>query len=43
MHLQKVLVDVDPETGLKHYVDPISMIVSNLKEPTKSNYFTILL
>ena len=33
----KGLVNVDTETGLRYYIDPISMIVSNLKEPTKSN------
>jgi hypothetical protein len=33
----KGVVDIDPETGLKHYVDPVSMLVSNLNEPTKSN------
>ena len=31
------LIYVDSETGLRHYIDPVSMIVSNLKEPTKSN------
>ena len=31
------LIYVDSETGLRHYIDPISMIVSNLKEPVKSN------
>lgn len=35
--LTKGLVNVDAETGLRYYIDPISMIVSNLKEPTKSN------
>jgi hypothetical protein len=35
--LTKGLVNVNTETGLRYYVDPISMIVSNLKEPTKSN------
>lgn len=31
------LIYVDSETGLRHYIDPVSMIVSNLKEPAKSN------
>lgn len=31
------LIYVDSETGLRHYIDPLSMIVSNLKEPVKSN------
>jgi hypothetical protein len=35
--LTKGVVNVDPETGLRYYIDPISMIVSNLQEPTKSN------
>ena len=35
--ITKGIVDIDPETGFRHYVDPISMIVSNLNEPTKSN------
>jgi hypothetical protein len=30
------IVDVDPETGIRNYIDPISMIVSNLNEPLKS-------
>lgn len=33
----KGIVDVDPTTGLKSYIDPISMIVANLDEPAKSN------
>lgn len=35
------IISVDPETGLRHYMDPMSMIVSNLKEPTKSNILPI--
>ena len=35
--ITKGIVDIDPETGFRHYVDPISMIVSNLSEPAKSN------
>jgi hypothetical protein len=35
--LTKGVVDVDSETGLRHYVDPMSMVISNLKEPSKSN------
>lgn len=31
------IVNVDPETGLRYYMDPISMIVSSLNEPLKSN------
>ena len=33
----KGIVNVDPETGLRYYIDPISMVISNLQEPTKSN------
>lgn len=33
----KGIVTVDPMTGLKSYIDPISMVVSNLDEPLKSN------
>jgi hypothetical protein len=32
----KGIVDVDPETGLRYYIDPISMIMTNLKEPQRS-------
>lgn len=35
------LVNVDPETGLRYYMDPISMIVSNLNEPLKSNVYPV--
>jgi len=31
------IVDIDPETGLRYYIDPFSMVVSNLNEPLKSN------
>lgn len=33
----RAIVNVDPETGLRYYMDPISMIVSNLNEPLKSH------
>nr|YP_010283405.1 hypothetical protein MKU43_pgp101 [Bacillaria paxillifer]ULD16524.1 hypothetical protein [Bacillaria paxillifer] len=33
----KGIIDVDQETGYRNYIDPISMIVSNLSEPIKSN------
>ena len=32
----KGIIHVDPDTGLKYYMDPISMIVTNLQEPLKS-------
>ena len=37
----RAIVHVDPETGLRYYMDPISMIVSNLNEPLKSNVFPV--
>ena len=37
----KGIVHVDPETGLRYYIDPISMFISNLEEPTKSNILPI--
>nr|YP_009029170.1 hypothetical protein [Didymosphenia geminata]AGH28701.1 hypothetical protein [Didymosphenia geminata] len=33
----KGIVNIDPETGLRYYIDPISMFLSNLQEPNKSN------
>jgi hypothetical protein len=32
----KGIIDIDPETGLRHYIDPISMIVSNLNKNDQS-------
>jgi len=32
----KGIINVDQETGLRYYMDPISMSISNLKEPTNS-------
>jgi hypothetical protein len=37
----KGMINIDPETGLRYYIDPISMAVSNLKEPHQSNIFPI--
>ena len=34
----KGIVNIDPETGLRYYIDPISMIVSNLSESQKMNW-----
>jgi hypothetical protein len=31
------VVNIDSETGLRYYMDPVSMIISNLKESDKSN------
>lgn len=33
----KGIINLDPETGLRYYIDPISMAISNIKEPTNSN------
>ena len=37
----KGIVNIDPETGLRYYIDPISMFISNLQEPNKSNTFPL--
>ena len=41
----KGIIHVDLETGLRYYRDPISMFISKLQEPTKSNvlpiYYTV--
>ncbi len=37
----KGIIHVDPESGLRHYIDPISMIISNFKEPTRSTVIPI--
>ena len=37
----KGIIHVDPESGLRYYVDPISMIVSSLKEPNSSKIIPI--
>ena len=37
----KGVINVDPETGLRYYIDPISMFVANLEEPTKSTILPI--
>ena len=33
----KGIINVDQETGLRYYIDPISMAISNLKESNNSN------
>jgi Uncharacterised protein family len=33
----KGITNIDPETGLRYYIDPISMFISNLQEPNKLN------
>jgi hypothetical protein len=35
--LMKGIVNVDPETGRKYYIDPVSMIVSKFQESNNSN------
>jgi len=37
----KGIMNVDPETGFRYYVDPISMLISNLKESDKANVVPI--
>ncbi len=37
----KGIINVDLETGLRYYIDPISMAISKLQEPAKSNVFPI--
>jgi len=37
----KGIINIDPETGLRYYIDPISMAISDLHEPTKSKIFPI--
>jgi len=37
----KGITDVNLDTGVKHYIDPISMFVSNLEEPTKEKIFPL--
>jgi Uncharacterised protein family len=37
----KGITNIDPETGLRYYIDPISMAISNLQEPMKSNILPI--
>jgi hypothetical protein len=35
--LTRGIINIDPETGVRYYIDPISMSISNLQEPTRSN------
>jgi hypothetical protein len=37
----KGITDVDLDSGLRYYIDPISMFVSNLEEPAKSKIFPL--
>lgn len=37
----KGIINVDPETGRKYYIDPISMIISKFQEPNNSNIFSL--
>jgi hypothetical protein len=39
--LTKGIVHIDPETGFRYYIDPISMVLSNLQEPNKSNIISL--
>jgi hypothetical protein len=33
----KGIIHVDNQNGLRYYIDPVSMVISNFQEPTKSN------
>lgn len=35
------IINTDPETGLRYYIDPISMAISNLSDSNKSSIFPI--
>lgn len=37
----KGIIKSDPETGLRYYIDPISMVISNLKDSQKTNVLSI--
>lgn len=42
---KKGMIRIDPETGLRYYIDPISMVISNFNEPLKAKilpgYYTL--
>jgi hypothetical protein len=40
LFVNKGIIDVDPETGLRYYIDPISMIIANIQSQL-SSHFTI--
>lgn len=33
----KGIINVDQETGLRYYIDPVSMVISNVQDPSNSN------
>ena len=37
----KGVINIDPETGARYYIDPISMIISNLNDSDKANILPI--
>ena len=37
----KGIINLDPETGLRYYIDPISMVISKLPEPNQSTVFAL--
>jgi Uncharacterised protein family len=39
--IKKGIINVDPETGFRYYMDPFSMLISKLDEPYKSNILPI--
>jgi len=39
--IMKAIVHVDPETGQKYYIDPVSMIISKLQDSGNSNIISL--
>jgi hypothetical protein len=37
----KGIINIDPETGRKYYIDPVSMIISKFQEPNNSNILSL--
>lgn len=37
----KGIISIDPETGRKYYIDPVSMIMSKLQQPNNSNILSL--
>lgn len=37
----KGIINVNPETGLRYYIDPISMVISKIQDPTHSNIVSV--
>ena len=39
--IKKGIIHIDSETGIRYYIDPLSMVISRLNEPYKSNVIPI--